>query len=472
VGTYEPDQPRAFASPGQLTVLVADDEPLIVEDLSTALRTVGHRVLSAFDGEEALSQVRSRDVDLVLCDVRLPAIDGLTLLHQVRAEAPQTDVVLMSGYATVPDAVAAMKADALDYLCKPFDQTRLLTLVALIGERRRLLREAAQARSAAGVARPGVELIGQSAVMVRLRERLAAFAGASAPVLLLGESGTGKELAARLTHQLSPRRDESFVALNCAAFPDSLLESELFGHVRGAFTGAVRDRKGQLYAADQGTLFLDEIAELSAAAQAKLLRVLQEGVYSPVGSDSTVSVNVRLVSATNQDLRRAIAQGRFREDLYFRIKVLDAHLPPLSARAGDLPILVEHMLRRFTEPSRTPPRLSPRAWAALAAHRFPGNVRELEHAVRYALVLSRGADISLEHLPDDIRGTIAIGAADPAGGPLPLAVDRFERELIVRALVACGGRRAEAAKHLGISRKHLWHKIRAHQIDEHELASG
>jgi DNA-binding NtrC family response regulator len=465
LGTYDPSaHQRLGAVP--LTVLVADDEPMIVEDLTAALRTNGHRVLNAYDGEEALSQLRSREVDLVLCDVRLPAIDGLTLLHRVRTEAPETDVVLMSGFATVSDAVAAMKGDAVDYLTKPFDLPRLLSLVGLIGERRRAIRYAGRPAQHG----TGVELIGQSAVMVRLRERLAAFAGTTAPVLLLGDSGTGKELAARLTHELSPRRDRAFVALNCAAFPDSLLESELFGHVRGAFTGAVRDRKGQLFAADGGTLFLDEIGELSQSAQAKLLRVLQEGVFTPVGSDATVSVDVRIVSATNTDLKRAIVEGRFREDLYFRLKVLDAQLPPLSARKGDLPILVEHFLRHYTERGKAPPRISPRAWAVLAHHRFPGNVRELEHAIRYALVLSRGEDILVEHLPDDIRGTAAPTPSEATGTPLPLAVERFEREYIVRVLAECGGRRAETAKRLGISRKHLWQKMRTHRITDEELA--
>jgi DNA-binding NtrC family response regulator len=302
--------------------------------------------------------------------------------------------------------------------------------------------------------------------MVRLRERLAAFAGSEAPVLVLGESGTGKELAARLIHSRSARHGKPFVAINCAAFTETLIEAELFGHVRGAFTGAIRDRKGQLAAADGGTLFLDEIAELSPSAQAKLLRVLQEGTYTPVGSNTAVSVDIRLVSATHRDLKRAIAEGRFREDLFFRIKVLDVQVPSLAQRPGDIPLLVEHFLRRFTTAERDVPRLTPRAWAALVHHRFPGNVRELEHAIQYALVVSGGREIGVEHLPDDIRGDVTSDDTATAAAPLQLgtAVEFFEREYISRALSIAGGRKAKAAEMLGISRKHLWHKMRSYHM--------
>ncbi len=458
--------------PGHLMVLLADDEDAIVEDMAEALREVGHQVRTALDGDQALAQIRARPFDLVISDVRLPAVDGLSILRHLRAEAPSTDVVLMSGYATVTDAVAAMKADAVDYLCKPFEMGRLLALVSAVAERRRLRAEAARARTAVASLSPSEEMVGHSAVMVRLRERLAAFAASDAPVLLLGESGTGKELAAHLTHRLSPRHDRAFIAVNCAAFPDTLLESEMFGHVRGAFTGAVRERKGRLLAADGGTLFLDEVAELSQSAQAKLLRVLEEGTFSPIGSDASVTVDVRLISATNQDLKKAIREGRFREDLYFRLKVLDAQLPQLSQRQGDLPLLAEHFVRRFSASGQEPPRISPRAWAILAHHPFAGNVRELEHAIRYALVLSRGRDVCVEHLPDDIRRSATASPlpdADRGGRSLGVAVQSFEREYIVRALVHCRGKRQEAADLLGISRKHLWQKIRDHHITDEDL---
>ena len=449
-----------------LRILLADDEPAVLEEVGAALAELDHEVVMSCDGRQVCDYLDARSFDLVISDVRLPGVDGFSILRRVRAQAPLTEVVLMSGHASVADAIAAIREDAVDYVTKPFQMAKLLTLVEGVAERLRLRQASAWAREQMpDVDEPDL-LIGHSPVMVRLRDRLAAFAGSQAPVLVLGESGTGKELAARLLHHKSVRSAKPFVAINCAAFTETLIEAELFGHVRGAFTGAVRDRKGQLAAADSGTLFLDEIAELSPSAQAKLLRVLQEGTYTPVGSSTPVSVDIRLVSATHQDLKRAIAEGRFREDLFFRIKVLDVLVPTLAQRPGDIPLLVEHFLRRFTAPGSPVPHLTPRAWAALVHHRFPGNVRELEHAIQYAIVVSGGGEIGVDHFPDDIRGELTVEGSTSPSGPLQLgtAVEFFEREYILRALADSGGRKAKAAELLGISRKHLWHKMRAHHM--------
>jgi DNA-binding NtrC family response regulator len=309
-------------------------------------------------------------------------------------------------------------------------------------------------------------LLGTSAAMRELLDRADAVATTDAPVVLLGESGTGKELVARRIHARSSRRDGPFVAVNCAAFPDTLIEEELFGHQRGAFTGAVKEREGRFKTAQGGTLFLDELAELSAQAQAKLLRVLQSFSFEPVGSDTTVHVNVRVISATHRDLREAIVAGRFREDLYYRIKVVELRLPPLRAREEDLELLIGHFLAEHAAsvPGRSPPRLTPRARAALIRYNWPGNVRELQHAIAHAVVLARGGDLDLPHLPDDVTGA-PLGAATRGLEPLGVAMKAFEREYLVKILRHTSGARARAAALLGISRKTLWEKLREHGID-------
>jgi DNA-binding NtrC family response regulator len=296
-----------------------------------------------------------------------------------------------------------------------------------------------------------------------LLDRADAIADSDAAVLLHGESGTGKELVARRIHEHSARAGGPFVAVNCAAFPDTLIEEELFGHERGAFTGAVRQRDGRFKAAHGGTLFLDEIAELSPPAQAKLLRVLQTLTFEPIGSDTTLTVDVRVISATHRDLRERILAGRFREDLYYRVKVLDLRLPALRERAEDLPLLMDHFLRHFGPRGRPVPRLTPRAAAALRAYPWPGNVRELEHAIEHAVVIARGGDIDVHHLPGDLTGEAPPPPA-PVIRPLGAAMKEFEHDYLLHVLRQTRGARAQAAALLGISRKSLWEKLREHGI--------
>ncbi len=323
----------------------------------------------------------------------------------------------------------------------------------------------------------GPAFVGRSPAVLRLLEHVDTLAASDAPVLVTGASGTGKELIARRLHARSARGHEPFVAVNCAAFPETLLEAELFGHERGAFTGAVRRREGRFQAAHGGTLFLDEVAEIPPAGQAKLLRVLEEGAFEPLGTNRTVIVDVRIVSATHRDLRERIASGLFREDLYYRLKVLQLRVPALGERGDDVPLLVEHFLRRFAPPGRRPTP-TPAALAAIGRYPFPGNVRELEHAIQHAVVLARGGEIDLEHLPPEIGSAAGPGEApaappapEPRGvTPLALALAAFERDHLIRALRACGGRRARAAAALGISRKNLWERMRRLRIGSGEIA--
>ncbi|MSP72843.1 MAG: hypothetical protein EXR76_11870 [Myxococcales bacterium] len=326
--------------------------------------------------------------------------------------------------------------------------------VARAAERHALRHQLAEARAALASGSSGEDdLIGRSPPMARVMDLVSTLAGSDAPVLVTGESGTGKELIARRLHALSPRRADPFIAINCAAFPETLLEGELFGHDKGAFTGAIEKRDGRFKAANGGTLFLDEIAEIPSMAQAKLLRVLQSGTFEPLGTNISVRVDVRLVSATHRNLRTFIAEGRFREDLYYRLNVLGVAIPALRDRRADLPLLVEHFLSKYTPPGVRRPSVSPTAWAILAAHAYPGNIREVQHAIHHAVVLARGIDVD-GNMP-----------------PLANAMKAFENEYLVRALRATRGKRQLAADLLGISRKNLWEKLRANPTAETEAWS-
>jgi DNA-binding NtrC family response regulator len=446
-----------------LDILVIDDEPSIRMPLGHALRARGHRVAVAADGAEAMSRLDSQVFSLVVSDVKLPRVDGFTILRRLRKESPATDVVLMTAFGTIADAVAAMKERAIDYVTKPFDLQEMVMVVDRIDERRRLVRELEEARAQLAARRSSDHLVGCSPQIAQLREQVAAIADSAAAVLLTGESGTGKELVARMIHDRSPRRDKAFVAVNCAAIPASLIEAELFGHERGAFTGAFKRRAGRFKAADGGTLFLDEIGEMPSELQPKILRVLQEGTFEPIGTNAPMQVDVRVISATNRDLKAGVADNAFRKDLYYRIRVFDLRIPPLRERRGDLPLLVGQFLSEFTTPGDRPPMLSPGAWAALEHYQFPGNVRELKHAIQHATILARGSDIDLHHLPEDIRGDAQSEALSEVR-PLEMALEQYEREYIIRTLKLAEGERKRAAEMLGISRKSLWKKMSKYGI--------
>ena len=450
-----------------LDILVVDDDQATRLSLTFALTDAGHKVTEACDGEEAIALVAERIFDVAILDVRLPKVDGLTIFRRLRQKSPSTSVILMTAFATVPDAVASLRDGAYDYVTKPFDPEEFsLRVIGHIAEHRALRQELEEARKLVASRDAGSPIIGHTPQMQQLIERINTVAQSDAPVLICGESGTGKELVAHTIHARSPRKNQAFVAVNCAAFPETLIEAELFGHERGAFTGAVRKREGRFKAADGGTLLLDEVAEIPLPVQAKLLRVLEEGVIEPLGTNNAVPVNVRIVSATHRDLKDLIAQGKFREDLYFRINVLDLNIPPLRDRRADLPLLMAHFLRRFY-PGRVPPGIAPRAWAALMDYGFPGNVREFAHAIERAVVLAHGSEIDLEHLPSDIAGAgTETSRTEASFRPLGLMVKEFEKQYIVRALRLSGGSKGRAAELLGISRKNLWEKLKLHGISD------
>ena len=451
-----------------LRILVVEDDADVRAAVVDALQAAGHETTAAIDGAVALEQLATGSLDLVITDVRMPKVDGLTLFRRTRELVPRPDVILMTSFGSVVDAVAALKEGARDYLTKPFDFAELVVRVGTIAERRGLQRqlEAARAQISASAA---TQIVGHSPGIRRLLSRVETVAPSDAAVLITGETGTGKELVARRLHALSGRSAGPFVAVNCAAFPDTLLEAELFGYARGAFTGATRARDGRFKAADRGTLLLDEVAEMPLPAQAKLLRVLQEGQFEPLGTNTSVRGDVRIVSATHQDLRRRIAEGLFREDLYYRLNVVAVHIPPLRERPGDLPLLVSHFLRLHGAPGDPIPDVSLPAWQALAAYPFLGNVRELGHAIHHAVVLSHGGTIELEHLPDDITRVAATTDGDKAVKPLAQVVKQAEGEHLLRALAIAGGKRMLAAELLGISRKNLWEKLRAHGLSDSDV---
>jgi DNA-binding NtrC family response regulator len=448
-----------------LDILLIDDEPELRELLEEQLRDAGHKVQTAVDGRDGKDQLMRRVFDVVICDVRLPKIDGLTLLRYIRKEIPSTDVILMTAYADVAQAVSALKEGAYDYLTKPFDVDELLLQTRRMYENRSLRRELDKVRNELSGRKSETKLIGESPAIRRVMEMTRMVSQSDAPVMITGESGTGKEVVARLIHECSARRDKPFVAVNCGALAENLIEAELFGHERGAFTGAVKKRDGRFKAADGGVLFLDEIAELPAAAQAKLLRVLQEGTFEPLGTNTPVHSDVRIISATHRNLTERIKAGLFREDLFYRVNVIEIQLPPLRERPSDLPLLLRHFIHRLTPPGAQPPSISPAAWATLLQYGFPGNVRELSHAVEHAMVLSGGKEIGLPHLPAAIVETAMPTASLSEGDhtavrPLHVALREFEIQYLQRALKASEGKRSRTAAILGISRKTLWEKLR------------
>jgi two-component system response regulator AtoC len=466
-------------------ILLVDDDPELRETLHEVLTEAGHVVVEAGDGATASALLLARSFDVILSDVNLPNIDGLTLLRTARQEAPLTDFILMTAFGDFKDAVAALKLGATDYLTKPLDTGELLHRMGRIDSLRSMRRELTEARRALVLRVPANRLVGHSAQMMKIQSRIEMIAPSEAATLIMGESGTGKELVARLLHERSARASKPFVAVNCAAFPETLIEAELFGYERGAFTGAVKKRDGRFRAADGGTLFLDEIAELPLPVQAKLLRVLQDGTVEPLGTDVSVKVDIRLVSATHRNLREQVRQGLFREDLFYRINVLDLNLPPLREREGDLALLSQLFLDGFAKVgeggSRTVPVLSADAYAALSAYRFPGNVRELAHAIEHAVVLAGEGEITLDHLPAAIAEAapaslapqvvrevreIASGTPTTVVAPLVAAARAFEKGHLRRAVAATGGKRVKAAEMLGISRKSLWEKLRMYELEE------
>jgi DNA-binding NtrC family response regulator len=443
------------------TVLVVDDDAGLRESFRLILDD-DYEVVEAPDGPRALDLVRTTQVDVVLLDIRLPDMDGIEVLERIKALDESVEVVLVTAVRTVRTAVAAMKLGAFDYLTKPFEEEELLALVRRALERRSLEREVVFLRSELARNRDTEEIVGRHPEMQKLVRLVAQAARTASTVLITGESGTGKELVARALHRQSPRHDHPFVAINPAAIADTLMESELFGHEKGAFTGAWQRKLGRFELAQGGTVFLDEIGALKPDLQVKLLRVLQEREVDRVGGVRAIKVDVRIVAATNVDLKRLVAAGAFREDLYYRLNVLPLAVPPLRARLEDVPVLVDHFIQRYSRQlGKRIDGLSPEALAALCAYDWPGNVRELQNIVERLVALGDGPVISLADLPVDLAFPRDRTAEAPT---LNEATETFQRQMALRALERAGGNVSEAARLLGIHRNSLKGKLHRWKI--------
>jgi len=448
-----------------LRIVVVDDEPAQRELIGGFLTKQGHEVLPAASGAEALAYVKDRQVDLVLSDCRMPGMSGPELLLGIKAVNPEIPLILMTAYGTVETAVQAMKDGAADYLTKPLDLEELLIRLARVAEQSRLRSEVRDLQARL-VERHRLEgIIGESGRMQEVLALAKRVAPSNATVLIRGESGTGKELIARAIHFNSPRAGGPLVTLNCAALPEQLLESELFGHEKGAFTGAVAQRKGRFEQADGGSIFLDEIGDLSPSLQVKLLRVLQERQFERVGGNKTISANVRVMAATHRDLEQAMREGTFRDDLYYRLNVVTIQIPPLRERREDIPLLLDHFLRKFAEKNRRDVTgLTAAARDALLKYDYPGNVRELENIVERAILLCRGRVIDLEDLPATVRPGQR-SAGEPLPKDLPGVLADIERQAIESALERSGGVQTQAAEALGISERVLRYKMKKYGLE-------
>ncbi|MFH1139533.1 MAG: sigma-54 dependent transcriptional regulator [Pseudomonadota bacterium] len=449
-------------------ILIVDDEENMRVVLDNILSRSGYLVKKASDGNEGLVQLERDVFDAILCDVRMPGMDGLAFLEEVQRRGVKTPIIMLSAYGTVDFAVDALKAGAFDYVFKPFKPDEILLTLKKVEEREDLRRENLVLRRA--VARePLFGIVGRSRVMNELLVLVERVAVVKSPVLITGESGTGKELVARAIHQAGERRDKPFIAVNCGAIPDKLLESELFGHVRGAFTDAVKARLGLFREADRGTLFLDEVGELPQAMQVKLLRALQFEEIRPVGAAGEIKVDVRIVAATARDLAGEARAGRFREDLFYRLNVLPLVVPPLRDRPEDIPPLLDHFLAVFSARlARRVPEVAPEAAEALLTYAWPGNVRELENLLDRLLVMSPGPRLESRDLPPHIRS-----AAPPNPGFIPrddldlkAGIKELEARLIREALRQSGGNRSEAARTLRISYPSLLSKIKTYGLED------
>jgi two-component system response regulator HydG len=446
-------------------ILVVDDDPGHLKTLKTIIRSWGHAVSEAGDGNQALEQVRERPFDLILMDVRMEGMNGIEALKRIKVHNPAIPILIMTAYSSVETAVEALKSGAYDYLTKPLDFELLKLSVERVLDHTRLEAENQSLREKLNAGFDPDTIIGGSPAMRVMIDMLAMIAPSEATVLITGESGTGKELIARSVHHNSPRRANPLVVVNCAALTETLLESELFGHEKGAFTGADRRREGRFMQANTGTLFLDEIGETSPLMQAKLLRVLQEREVQRVGGDQTLPVDVRILAATNRDLAREVAGGRFREDLYYRLNVVTLHVPPLRERREDIPLLARHFLEKFAKKNRRTVRgFSPLGMDMLIRHSWPGNVRELENTVERAVILLTGDLITERELPPTITEPYAElhprspAPTAPTAGPRPL--EAIEREAILNTLEATGGNKSETARLLEIDRKTLHRKLK------------
>jgi len=489
----------------QRSVLIVDDDADIRSLLSDLLTDAGYAIRLAKTGEEAIAAVTKREPDLVMMDIKLPDQDGIGLLRRLKQEHPELEVIVMTAFGGSSSAIKAMEHGAYDYVAKPFDVDDLLATLKRVFEHADMASEVSALRLELGKSAAERErIVGRSKPMLEVYKLIGKVASSDATVLISGESGTGKELVAEALHRASKRNPHPLVKVSCAALPETLLETELFGHEKGSFTGAMTMRKGRFEMADRGTIFLDEIGEMTLGTQTKLLRILQEHQFERIGSNTPIKVNIRVIAATNRELAEEVETGRFREDLYYRLNVIHIGMPPLRERKEDIPLLVEHFLVKYRfAAGAIPTTITEEALARLVEHDWPGNVRELENAIERAVVLSRGASISVDHLPfAEPRGTLdrrriaarrqgrGVAEASEGAGEATAAAPRrdetggdgavidgatvgfkeevaaLERRLIAEALERAGGNRTRAAEDLGIYRRLLYAKIREYGLGE------
>ena len=458
----------------QRRILIVDDDPLVHGSLAESFQAQSYSVATASDGLQALQVLERGPVDVVVTDLKMPKLDGLELLARIRDRYPQLPVIILTGFGDVPAAVEAMRRGASDFLTKPIQPEEL------DGAIQRALEEAPEF-STRPLDDPFAHIVGEHASVLRIFEMVRMVASTPATVLLDGESGTGKRLVAHAIHRADPKRHgQSFIEVSCGALPETLLESELFGHVRGAFTGAIRDKQGRFELADGGTIFLDEIDGFSPALQGKLLRVLQERTFEHVGDAKVLHVDVRIIAATNRNLESMVKEGKFREDLFYRLNVISMHLPPLRERASDIPRLVDYFLKRVcAKIGKVLHGVSDEAMQLLTAYHWPGNVRELENMIERMAILAKGSRLGADDVPEVVRAGASNGHSDGAAATpaemiestnsLKSALQDPEREIILKTLAEVRWNRSLAAKRLGIHRSTLYHKLRKLSVDPHQL---
>lgn len=450
------------------TILIVDDEKNYLVVLEALLGPEGYETLTTDNAPDALRQVREADLDLVITDMKMPKMNGMEFLEEAKSIKPDLPVIIMTAYGTIELAVEAMKKHAYDYITKPFQNEQLKLTVKKALENYRLIKENRLLNEALSDRFKYGNIIGKSKPMLKVYHLIEKVAQSKASVLITGPSGTGKELIAKAIHYDSPRKDRPFVSINCGALTETLLESELFGHEKGAFTGAIAMKKGRFELANEGTLFLDEVGEMSPALQVKLLRVLQEMEFERVGGTRTIKVDVRVLSASNRNIKDDVTEGTFREDLFYRLNVIHVEVPTLHERPDDIPLLVKHFIEKHRDDEgKNNVELSPEVWKALYSYSWPGNVRELENVIERAVIMNSGDMITLEDFPEELTGAQTEFDVDrfiPSSIYLADALERIEEKMIRRALAQCNNIQAHAAKNLGITKSLIQHKMKKYKI--------
>jgi len=446
------------------TLLIVDDETTQLNTLSNYLKKQGFQVFRANNGSAGIDILRQNAIDIVLTDYRMPEMNGLEFIRKIKQLNPEIDVIMMTAFGNIEDAVEVMKAGATDYLQKPIDLDYLDIIIKKVLDKKQILSENRSLKESLQTKYKFDQLISGSAAMESVLNTAGRAAQSRASILLRGESGTGKEVLARTIHQTSPRSDKPFIAVNVAAVPDNLVESEFFGHEKGSFTGADRQRKGRFEMANGGTLFIDEIGDIPVSTQLKLLRVLQERNFERVGGTETIDVDVRLIAATNQDLEKMIREGKFREDLFYRLNVVTISVPTLRNRRAEIPLFIDHFMQKYcTEENRPLLSFSKEAMDTLMKYDYPGNVRELENIIQHAVILTRNDPITTADLSIHLRNLQSEASID-SGSSLPLQVETLEKQLIVNSLHTAQGNQSSAARLLGITERNLRYKIKKYNL--------